>query len=199
MTQVIHKFSRRLRSDERGAYLIELALLLPMFLMLIMGIFDIGVAMYAKSVLAGAVEQAARENTLETSAGSQTAIDALVTQRVGTVAGYGTLSFSRQNYDNFSDVGSPENFTDSNGNGVRNPGECYQDVNSNSKWDADRGAAGQGGASDVVIYTVTLNYNRLFPLWKMLGEPQAADIKVTTVLRNQPYTNQTTTSVVRCT
>lgn len=199
MTQMVHKFSRRLRSDERGAYLIELALLLPMFLMLIMGIFDIGIAMYAKSVLAGAVEQAARENTLETSAGSQTAIDALVTQRVGTVAGYGTLSFARQNYDNFSDVGSPENFTDSNGNGVRNPGECYQDVNGNGTWDADRGAAGQGGASDVVIYTVTLNYNRLFPLWRMLGEPQAADIKVTTVLRNQPYTNQTTTSVVRCT
>ena len=81
MTQLTRTFSRRLRSDERGAYLIELALLLPMFLMLIMGIFDIGIAMYAKSVLAGAVEQAARENTLETSANSQTAIDALVTQR----------------------------------------------------------------------------------------------------------------------
>ena len=76
---------------------------------------------------------------------------------------------------------------------------AFRNVNGNSTWDADRGASGQGGASDVVVYTVTLSYNRLFPLWKMLGEPQAADIEVTTVLRNQPYMNQNSTSSVICT
>ena len=188
-----------LRHDERGAYMIEFAMVLPTFLLLMMGIFDIGMQLYAKAALSGAVEQAARFNTLETNASSQTAIDQRVRDKVGRVARYGTLSFSRLSYQDFSAVGQPENFTDSNGNGVRNAGECYQDANGNGSWDADRGRTGQGGANDVVLYRVNLTFDRLFPLWKMLGEPQRKVLTVATTLRNQPYTNQNTTSVVRCT
>ena len=185
--------------DERGAYMIEFAMVMPTFLLLMMGSFDIGMQMYAKAVLSGAVEQAARLNTLETNSSSQTAVDQAVRDQVGRVARYGTLSFSRLNYQDFNGVGKPEDFTDSNGNGVRNAGECYQDVNGNSSWDADRGETGQGGANDVVLYRVNLTFDRLFPLWKMLGEPQQKTLSVSTTLRNQPYTNQNTTSVVRCT
>lgn len=185
--------------DQRGAYMIEFAMVMPTFLLLMMGSFDIGMQMYAKAVLSGAVEQAARLNTLETNSSSQTAVDQAVRDQVGRVARYGTLSFSRLNYQDFSGVGKPEDFTDSNGNGVRNAGECYQDVNGNSTWDADRGETGQGGANDVVLYRVNLTFDRLFPLWKMLGEPQQKTLTVSTTLRNQPYTNQNSTSVVRCT
>ena len=185
--------------DQRGAYMIEFAMVMPTFLLLMMGSFDIGMQMYAKAVLSGAVEQAARLNTLETNSSSQSAVDQAVRDQVGRVARYGTLSFSRLNYQDFSGVGKPEDFTDSNGNGVRNAGECYQDVNGNSTWDADRGETGQGGANDVVLYRVNLTFDRLFPLWKMLGEPQQKTLTVSTTLRNQPYTNQNSTSVVRCT
>jgi hypothetical protein len=189
----------QLRMDERGAYLLELALILPAFLMLMMGIFDIGFQMYAKSVLAGSVEQAARASTLESNNLSQTNVDQQVRDAVGDVADYATLSFARTNYRNFSDVSQPENFTDSNGNGVRNPGECFEDVNGNNQWDADRGSTGQGGADDVVIYRVTMTYDRLFPLWRMLDESQTEDIVVTTVLRNQPFTTQNSSTQVICT
>ena len=190
---------RRFRSDERGAYLIELALMTPVFLMLMMGTFDLGFQMYAKAVLGGVVESAARSNTLETSTNSANAIDALVTQKMQQVAKYGTLSFSRQAYTDYTSVGRPEDFTDSNGNGVRNPGECYVDSNSNFQWDSDRGSSGQGGASDVVLYRVNFTFNRIFPLWKMLGQPQQKTITISTTLRNQPYSNQTSSSTVRCT
>lgn len=190
---------RLLRRDENGAYMIEFALIMPAFLMLVMGIFDIGMAMYAKSVLAGAVEQAARLNTLESNATNANTVDQAVRDQVGRVARYGTLTFSRQNYQDFSSVGRQEPFTDSNGNGVRNPGECYTDMNNNGTWDADQGGSGQGGASDVVLYRANLTFNRLFPLWKMLGENQSETITIATVLRNQPYTSQTSNSTVRCT
>ena len=190
---------RRFRSDDRGGYLIELALISPVFLMLMMGTFDLGFQMYAKAVLSGVVESAARSNTLETNASNANAIDALVTQKMQQVARYGTLSFSRQSYTDYSSVGRPEDFTDSNGNGQRNPGECYIDSNSNFAWDSDRGANGQGGASDVVLYRVNFTFNRLFPLWKMLGEPQSKTISMATTLRNQPYSNQSVSSTVRCT
>jgi Flp pilus assembly protein TadG len=190
---------RRLRRDQSGAYMIEFALIMPAFLMLVMGIFDIGMQMYAKSVLSGAVEQAARLNTLEANATNAGVVDQAVRDQVGRVARYGTLSFSRQNYRDFSSVGRQEPFTDSNNNGVRNAGECYTDMNNNSTWDADQGGSGQGGASDVVLYRVNLTFNRLFPLWKMLGESQSETITISTVLRNQPYTSQSSNSTVRCT
>lgn len=189
---------RRLRDDSSGAYMIEFAMILPPFLMLVMGTFDIGMQMYAKSVLAGAVEQAARLNTLETNATSQTHIDDAVRAQVGRVARYGNLAFSRQSYQDFSAVGTPEDFTDTNGDGIRNPGECFQDANGNGSWDADRGSSGQGGANDVVLYRVSLTFNRLFPLWKMLGESQSKTITVATTLRNQPYGTQTNGTTVVC-
>jgi Flp pilus assembly protein TadG len=188
----------RLRRSEKGAYMIELALILPVFLMLMMGIFDIGFQMYAKSVLAGAVEEAGRGSTLESNNLNQTDVDQRVRTAVGNVADYATLSFSRTNYRNFSNVNQPESFTDNNNNGVRNPGECYEDRNNNNTWDASGGAAGQGGADDVVLYRATMSYNRLFPLWRMLGEPQNESIVVSTVLRNQPF-NVQTAATVRCT
>ncbi len=196
MTRMFKRPTRSLLRDERGAYMIEFAMVLPTFLLLVMGIFDIGMQMYAKSVLAGAVEQAARLNTLETNNTNQTAIDQIVRDQVGRVARYGTLSFSRQNYQDFSSVGQPEKFTDSNSNGVRNSGECFTDSNGNGVWDADSGGSGQGGASDVVVYRANLTFDRLFPLWKMLGEPQRKTITISTVLRNQPFSNQNSELVI---
>ena len=62
MKQSILRHVRRpgLLGDERGAYMIEFAMVMPTFLLLMMGAFDIGMQMYAKAVLSGAVEQAAR-------------------------------------------------------------------------------------------------------------------------------------------
>ncbi|NKB15964.1 MAG: pilus assembly protein [Sphingomonadales bacterium] len=190
---------KQLRRDETGAYMIELALILPAFLLLMMGIFDIGVQMYAKAVLSGAVEEAARASTLESNNADQAAVDNRVRQAMGTVAPYASIAFQRLSYNNFSDVAEAEAFTDRNNNGVRDPGECFEDANANGTWDSDRGTNGQGGADDVVLYRVTLSYDRLFPLWRMLGEPQRANMRVVTTLRNQPFTNQTDATVAVCT
>ncbi len=198
MMRPILTFARRLRREERGAYMIEFGLIMPVFLLLVMATFDLGFQMYAKAVLGGAVEFAARANTLESNANNQTAIDQTVRDRVGTVASYATLSFSRLNFDNYSDVNKPEDFNDTNGNGIHDSWECFSDANGNRSYDTNRGGTGQGGASDVVLYTVTMTFDRVFPLWKILGQPQQKQIAVTTVLRNQPYTNQTNATVVVC-
>lgn len=184
--------------DQRGAYMIEFALIMPTFLLLVMGTFDLGFQMYAKASLAGAVESAARSNTLESNASDQTTIDQVVRTRLATTARYATLSFARENYNSFSDLNNPEAFNDTNGNGARDSFECFSDANGNGSYDTSRGASGQGGASDVTLYRVNMTFNRIFPLWKMLGEPQSKTITVTTVLRNQPYTNQTDSTVVVC-
>lgn len=192
-------FLRRLVGDTRAATLTEFAITAPVFLMTLMAIFDFSMQLYAKSVLTGAVNRAARDASLESNNASQSTLDNAVTAQVREVFRDGTLSFTRKNYDSFDDVRKPEPLTDSNGNGTRQAGECFTDLNGNGSWDTDRGGNGQGGGDEVVLYTASMNLTRLFPGWKMLGQSQSATITASTVLRNQPFATNTPTSNVICT
>lgn len=189
---------RHLLRDERGAYMMEMALIMPTFLLLVMGTFDMGFQMYAKASLNGAVEHAARTNTLEQNSSDQTAVDQRVRDQLANTARYASLTFSRTNYVSFSDLNNPETFNDTNGNGAHDSFECFSDANGNGTYDTSRGASGQGGASDVTLYRVDMTFNRIFPLWSMLGQSQSKTITAKTVLRNQPYTNQTDSTVTVC-
>ena len=163
-----------------------------------MGIFDFSMQLYAKSVLSGAVNRAARDSALEGNNGSQAAIDAAVTANVKTVFQDATITYSRLAYDNFSGVNKPEPLTDGNANGTREPGECFTDINANGGWDANQSKGGQGGGDEVVLYTAEMQLTRLFPAWKMLGQPQVSTIKAATVLRNQPFNTNDVNNTVIC-
>ncbi len=179
-------FLHRLRRSESGNAIVEFALTAPLFLLILMGIFDFSWQIYGKQVLLGAVSKAARDATLEGNALNQTALDDKVRSKVQDVFKSGQVTFVRKAYDSYSEVGDPEAFTDSNSNGQYDSGECFEDVNGNASWDADRGQAGNGGAEDVVLYTATLEISRVLPVWAMLGQSQTSKLTATTVLRNQP-------------
>ncbi len=185
----------RLRDDEKGAYLIEFALIMPVFLLTSMGIFDLGYDNYIRSAAQGKIDDAARSATLETY--SLAALDDSVKTTVQNVNPGANLTFQRQNYQNFQNVNEPENFTDGDGDGIRDPGECFEDLNGNSQWDNDVGSNGNGGAQDVVEYIVTIEYGRIFPFWKMIGKSQEAKITVSSLLRNQPFSAQAARTAVR--
>jgi TadE-like protein len=184
---------------EDGIAATEFGLIAPTFMLLLMGVFDIGYAGYAKSVLQGSLEEAGRSASLETT--SSATLDDKVLQSVKALDknavlnpanGYeGTgLTITRKYYERYSDILIPEDVTDSNSNGIRDPGECFIDRNGNGVWDADVGVAGRGGAQDVVLYQASLSYERLFPLWKILGQPDTEVLIGKTVLRNQPFSAQ---------
>ncbi len=177
-----------LRRDDRGAALMEFALISPLFFLILMGVFDIGYGMYAKSVLQGSVEGAGRLAALENTTASVT--DQRVRDSVASLNKLGVITFKRIYYQNYEDVGVPEDFTDGNGNSIRDPGECFIDRNGNGGWDADVGLPGRGGAQDVVIYTATLKYDRIFPVWGMLNQSQQQTLTGSTYLRNQPFSAQ---------
>lgn len=179
---------RRLRRNERGMAMIEFALTAPVFLLILMGIFDYCWQMYAQQVLQGAVAKAARDSTLEQYAANQTALDDRVRNQVLNVSN-GEVTFTRKAYDSFSQVGTEERYTDSNTNGRYDNGECYDDYNRNGRWDADRGRDSNGGADDVVLYTASIKINRVLPVWRILGQPEMVTLSSTTVLRNQPFAN----------
>ncbi len=192
----------RLARDEQGASMMEFGLILTPFCVLVLGAFDVGHTLYMQAVLQGVVQKAAREGTLENSAGNatdrQTAIDSLVRSQVRDLNKTADVSFSRRFYRSFSDAAlkKSEDFNDTNGNGLcdgpigGNPGESYVDANNNNVWDRDGGDAGQGNARDNVIYTVTVAYPRLFPIDRFIGGSGTTRIVATTVLANQPYGSQ---------
>jgi hypothetical protein len=192
-------FARRLRRDRRGAAILEFALTAPVFLLLLMGIFDFGWQLYARQVLQGAMSKAARDSTLEANMASQTALDARVETAVKNVFRQATVDFSRKTYDSFDAVGSPEPFVDKPPlNGKYDIGECFEDINGNGKWDADRARGGNGGADDVVLYTATMTFDRVLPVWNILGQSKTVTLTETTVLRNQPFTIGTDANPVKC-
>ena len=191
---------KRFAADTRGLTIIEFAIIAPTLLVLMMGTFDLGFRAYATSVLQGEVQKAARDATLETGSTAGTALNSRVQTQVSRVIANGTWAFNRKSYSSFTRAGQAENFTDSNSNGVRDAGECYQDENGNSNWDADVGLNGQGTSDDIVVYTASVSFPRLFPMYGLLGWSPNQTISASTTLRNQPYGTQATYTVTaRCT
>lgn len=181
-----------LREESRGAALIEFAVLVPVMLMLLMGALDAGHRLYARSILQGAVQKAARDTGLEGGvvATRQAAIDAKVRAQLLNIHKNATITIDRRSYRDFEAAASPsETFTDTNGDGVCK-GEPFNDINRNGVRDADIGVSGQGGAEDAVVYTVRMLYPSILPVSRIVGISDRVDITAKTVLRNQPYNDQ---------
>lgn len=184
---------RDLSGSERAATLVEFAAVMPIFVMLLLGGFDICYQLYVKSVLDGEVAKAGRDSALETgdAATIQAAIDAKVRRAVQTVSRNATVTFNRVSFSSYARIASPgEPFIDSNSNGVCDNGESYEDSNRNSVRDTVGSAAGFSGAKDAIVYTATATYNRFIPMAGLLGWNSAVSVSSTTMLKIQPFNSQ---------
>ncbi|UZK70117.1 pilus assembly protein [Sphingomonas sp. S1-29] len=184
-----------LAGDPRGAALVEFAIVAPVLCLLLIGSFDVAHALYLRAVMEGAMQKASRDSTLESNdpQSAAAALNASVEDQVAyLVPADADISFDRRFYRTFSEAAAqtPEEFRDTNANQRCDEGESYEDANLNNVWDADGGNEGQGGAKDAVLYRVTVKYDAIFPLWKMIGSSQHREVAATTVLRNQPYNDQ---------
>lgn len=188
MRKLMKKLIRKsVKKDQEGAVLLEFALISPVLLLLIMGLFDFGYSIYARTVLTGAIQTAGRNSSLETASANLRSIDERLSNTVRDVVPFGSVSVDRRSYFDFFDVERAEAFTDIDNNGQCNDGEPYFDENQNDRWDTDVGAAGVGGSQDVVLLEVTVRYNKIFPFYRLIGASPENIITAGTVLRNQPF------------
>lgn len=185
----LHMFWR----NRRGVTAIEFAIVLPVMLLAIMGLSDLAYREYVQVVFEGALQKAGRDSAIEGGDDMAADLDTKVMTSVRTVAKSATYTTTRTTNATFSQF-KPERFTDGNGNGVRDAGECFDDVNGNGQWDQDPGSTGQGRANDVTLYAMTITFPRLFPLMRSLGFPTMQMLTARTLLKNQPYATQTVTS-----
>jgi Flp pilus assembly pilin Flp len=189
------KLLNPLASDETGVTAIEFAIIAPVFFMLMMGTFDFGHQFYMESVLRGAVNKAGRDSALESGAEAtkQAAIDKFVKTQIYDVASSATVKIDRKYFRSYNDAAAPthEDFIDGNSNNICDTGETYSDENHNGKYDKTGTADGQGGARDVVIYSVDVSYKHLFPVTGFIpGLSDTVNMNASTVLTNQPFSSQ---------
>lgn len=177
-----------LKNDARGATVIEFAVACPVLLLLLIGIYNMAWTAYLRGMLQGAVQDASRGDGLETA--NNTTADAYVTKIVKGIAPNASLAFKRMSYYDFADIKRAESWNDRNGNGKCDAGETYTDENKNGRWDADVGSSSNGGANDVVLYTVTVTYKPVFVVPFVPGAGDQRQMSATAVRKNQPFALQ---------
>ncbi len=183
--------TRKLLKREDGATLTEFGLVAPIFIMMIMGVFDMAHSQYTRGMMNGAMQAAGRDLTLESAGSQQTAIDQRVIDRVkNVIPDNAEIRLEKLSHFEFRDIGEAEEFNDEDGDGICNNNEVFEDANDNGQWDSNRGEEGIGGARDAVLYTAVVSYDRLFPMYGLAGMPQRVTLRASTVLRNQPYDEQ---------
>jgi Flp pilus assembly protein TadG len=178
----------RILLDRGGVTTVEFALVTPVFLLALVGCLDLGQMVYAIGVLEGAVEMAARDSTLET--GNTSTADAEVLSAVSEVVPGATMTSTRKSYFDFAHANKGEALDDINDDGLCSPGESYTDENGNDSYDDDLGVVGNGGANDVIVYTVTVSYDPVFAIPLVPLDWSRRTITSTAVKRNQPYALQ---------
>lgn len=180
--------------DEAGATIIEFAMVAPVLGLLLLGAFDVAHTLYVRATLEGVVQKTARDSALEsgTDTAAQVLLDEKVKKQIKALANNADVVITRRFYRSFADAAAAraEQWTDTNGNGTCDGSEPFEDANMNNVWDEDGGNEGQGGAKDATLYTVTMTYPRMFPLYNLIGISRTAEVSAKTVLRNQPYGDQ---------
>jgi Flp pilus assembly protein TadG len=179
---------KALRRDQKGATIVEFAMVLPVLSILLLGTLDLGYRSYATSIVQGSLHDAARMATIGNV--PTATIENFVTTRLRDFSRDATITTATRSYSDFNGVAVPETITsDTAPVGSYNSGDCYQDFNGNGRYDLDRGRNGVGGSEDVVYFEVTMRYPHIVPIANFLGSNWSNDVVITqnTVLRNQPY------------
>ncbi len=198
LSLVLALAARRLRGALRargGSASVQFAIAIPVFLLLVFGLIEIAMILFVNSLMEGGLREAARFGITGFDPDGQTR-----TERILQIVGLQTQGLVDMEqvgidflvYPSFNDIGQPEPFADDNGNGSYDAGEAYTDVNGNGTWDADMGAAGLGGPGDIVLYTLTYDWDPLTGVLDPVlgGADGLITLRASIVVRNEPFGSQ---------
>jgi Flp pilus assembly pilin Flp len=161
---------RRFARDQRGAATVEFALIGLVLFALFAGAVEVALIMFAQSSLENAARFASRwgiTNQTGTGGDRDATLLAIARGQLPGIIDASKVTLSMLQYSDFSKIGQPEPFTDTNDNGKHDPGESYTDVNGNGQWDADQGTPGSGGYSALVVYDLSYDWNPVFSITKL--------------------------------
>lgn len=198
--------------DRRGVSAIEFALVGPVVLLLIAGVIEAGLLWSGATALEAGGRAAARYGLTGAVRPGETRTDVvrrLVTEHVCPRAldpsrnvcfwaedgprfvdenGDATpLDLELKAYSDPRNLGRPEPWSDLDGDGTRDPGEAFEDLNGNGVWDADTGVAGPGGPADLVVYEIAIHQGVTNPLIRAAVGGGTLRHETRIVIRNEPF------------
>ena len=184
---------KRFGKDARGTPAIEFAFAAPVMFVMLIAIIEIGMVLFVTTLMEGALRDASRYGITgapgDGGVSRTEQIIAIVADRTIGLVNLDEADIQLLVYPNFGSVGQGEDFVDGNSNGQYDAGETYTDGNGNGQWDADIGAAGPGGAGDVVVYRIEYNWPLLTPLGASLAgdENGTIPLRANVAVRNEPF------------
>jgi Flp pilus assembly protein TadG len=176
--------------DQRAATAIEFAIIAPVMLLLMIASMDLGYHIFMNAVVRGVLNQASR--MVATNQLDQDSLAFYINAELAPIRiGDAKVTTITSSYYSFSRVDTAELITsDTEPLGTYNLGDCFEDANSNGRYDFTSGKGGVGGSEDVVRYVVTLDIPRLFPMDSMLGWGSRQTTTIASHLRNEPWGSQ---------
>ncbi len=183
---------KRFLLDRRGGTAMEFALAAPAVILFVAGILEVGMFIFALTLLEASVRESSRYGITGASPAGvsrEQAIRNIVADRTMGLIQMDRLIISTLIYSNFTLIGQAEPFTDTAPfNGVHDAGEPFTDVNGNGQWDADLGRAGVGGPGDVVVYTLIYPWPLLTGMLNdIIGDAGFLTLRASIAVRNEPY------------
>lgn len=180
----------RLRDDEKGATLVEFAIVSGPFILILMGIMELGYRGYVDTLSKSVMHQIARQSSV-----GGKSVDDIETEVKDALAPVllddAEVRVSVRSYFDFTNIGRPEKITkDVNNDGNLDVGDCYLDGNDNGEFDIDTGVSGTGGPDDIVNYEINISAPRVFPFASLFGGSERMQISNSTAVRNQPFGSQ---------
>jgi len=142
----------RIRRNQRGASLVEFALVAPVMCGFILGFLEFAHWAYVRATVAGAIEEVARTAGVGGAAVDPRAAEIEFENTVKVVAADATFNWVKQSYYQFSGVGKPEKLTDDKDkDGAYDTGDCWEDLNPNGTYDTSPGRLVAGCAGERAI------------------------------------------------
>ncbi|MEM8799507.1 MAG: TadE family protein [Pseudomonadota bacterium] len=188
MSKVIH-ILRHIRLGNQGSAAIEFAFIVPIFLLLVFGLYEVGYFFFAKNVLERSVRNAARQGItgyVPCGMSRQAFITQIIDQAMLGFSGVENREVTQKVYPSFDTVGEGEPFEDDNGDGKRNGGEEFTDVNGNGLYDEDLGEAGLGGPGDIVLYSAEYEVDTIVSFANgILGGNDTITLVASVAVRNE--------------
>ncbi len=182
--------SRRIANDRQGSSAVEFGLVAPLFILMIVGIVEVGTTLFVGALMEGAVRDASRYGiTGQDGAGRAQIIQDIIADRTIGLVDINVASIRTQVYDSFDAIGSQEPYTDDNpANGTYDPGESYVDLNGNGQWDSDQGVDGVGQPGEIVLYTVDYSLPMLTSfIANYLGSGGYVGLSASIAVLNEPF------------
>lgn len=196
---ILKKDRDGLASDQDGAAVVELAIMLPVFVTMLCGFIDFAHWAYVRAATHGSLESVARGAGVGGTTVDPRTYEVKVENLVREIADSAEFDWEKKSYFEFSGVGKPEKLaSDLDGDGAYDAGDCWEDLNPNLVYDTEPGRDGIGGADDIVFYKVTVTFDPLISLINLLpGVPEDRTVVASTIIKRQPHAAQTVPAI-RC-